>query len=63
MVPRRGGENDPSYIGKFVLLMASYDWSGEVERIECPTMVVIPGAETVGSIANYESFRWLRMSS
>jgi 3-oxoadipate enol-lactonase len=52
-------ENDPAYIGKFVLLMASYDWSGEVQRIQCPTLVVIPGAETVGSIANYEPFRQL----
>jgi 3-oxoadipate enol-lactonase len=54
------GKNDPPYIGKFVLLMASYDWSGEVDRIRCPTLVVIPGAETVGSVANYEPFRRLR---
>ena len=47
-------KNDPAYIGKFVALMASYDWSGEVERIRCPTLVVIPGAETVGSLANYQ---------
>jgi 3-oxoadipate enol-lactonase len=53
-------KNDPAYIGKFVLLMASYDWSGEVDRIACPTMVVIPGAETVGSLDNYEPFRRLR---
>jgi len=53
-------KNDPAYIGKFVLLMASYDWSGEVERIRCPTMVVIPGAETVGSIENYQPFRQLK---
>jgi pimeloyl-ACP methyl ester carboxylesterase len=53
-------KNDPAYIGKFVLLMASYDWSGEVERIQCPTMVVIPGAETVGTVANYDPFRRLR---
>jgi 3-oxoadipate enol-lactonase len=53
-------KNDPSYIARFVLLMASYDWSGEVARIECPTLVVIPGGETVGSLANYESFRRLR---
>jgi pimeloyl-ACP methyl ester carboxylesterase len=53
-------KNDPAYIGKFVLLMASYDWSGEVDRIACPTMVVIPGAETVGSFANYEPFRRLK---
>jgi pimeloyl-ACP methyl ester carboxylesterase len=50
-------KNDPAFIGKFVLLMASYDWSGEVGRIKCPTLVVIPGAETVGSIANYDPFR------
>jgi 3-oxoadipate enol-lactonase len=53
-------KNDPAFIGKFVLLMASYDWSGEVGRIGCPTMVVIPGAETVGTLDNYEPFRRLR---
>jgi len=53
------GKNDPSYIAKFVLLMASYDWSGEVTRIRVPTLVVIPGGETVGSVANYEPFRQL----
>jgi 3-oxoadipate enol-lactonase len=53
-------KNDPAYIGKFVLLMASYDWSGEVQRIACPTLVVIPGAETVGSLDNYQPFRRLK---
>jgi 3-oxoadipate enol-lactonase len=52
-------KNDPAYVAKFVLLMASYDWSEEVGQIRCPTMVVIPGGETVGSIANYEPFRRL----
>ncbi len=52
-------KNDPGYIAKFVLLMASYDWSDEVTRIRVPTLVVIPGGETVGSIANYEPFRRL----
>ncbi len=52
-------KNDPAYIAKFVLLMASYDWSGEVERIRCPTLVVVPGNETVGTAANYEPFRRL----
>jgi pimeloyl-ACP methyl ester carboxylesterase len=51
--------NDPAYIGKFVLLMASYDWSGELSRILCPTLVVVPGAEPIGSTANYEPFRRL----
>ena len=52
-------KNDPAYIAKFVLLMASYDWSEEVARIQVPTLVVIPGGETVGSVANYEPFRRL----
>jgi pimeloyl-ACP methyl ester carboxylesterase len=52
-------KNDPAYIGRFVLLMASYDWSGELGRIRCPTLVVVPGAEPIGSTANYEPFRRL----
>jgi 3-oxoadipate enol-lactonase len=52
-------KNDPAYIGKFVLLMARYDWSDELGRIICPNMVVVPGAEPIGSTANYEPFRRL----
>lgn len=52
-------KNDPAYIGKFVLLMASYDWSDQLHRIQCPTLVVVPGAEPIGSTANYEPFRRL----
>ena len=48
--------NDPAYIGKFVLLMASCDWSDQLHRIHCPTLVVVPGAEPIGSTANYEPF-------
>jgi 3-oxoadipate enol-lactonase len=53
------GRNDPTYIAKFVLLMASYDWSDEVARIRVPSLIVIPGGETVGSVANYQPFRRL----
>ncbi len=28
-------------------------------RSACPTLVVIPGAETVGTVANYDPFRRL----
>jgi 3-oxoadipate enol-lactonase len=52
-------KNDPAYIGKFVLLMARYDWSNQLGRITCPTLVVVPGAEPIGSTANYEPFRRL----
>src|SRR2546430_15744602 len=37
--------------------MARYDWGDELARIACPTMVVVPGAEPIGSTANYEPFR------
>jgi 3-oxoadipate enol-lactonase len=50
-------KNDPAWIAKFVLLMAGYDWSEELYRIGCPTLVVVPGAEPIGSVANYEPFR------
>ena len=50
-------KNNAAYIGKFVLLMATYDWSDELHRIRCPTLVVVPGAEPIGSTANYEPFR------
>jgi pimeloyl-ACP methyl ester carboxylesterase len=50
-------KNDPAFIGKFVLLMARYDWSDQLGRIACPTLVVVPGAEPIGSTANYEPFR------
>jgi pimeloyl-ACP methyl ester carboxylesterase len=52
-------KNDPAYIGRFVLLMTRYDWSEELGRIRCPTLVVVPGAEPIGSTANYEPFRRL----
>ena len=52
-------KNDPAYIGKFVLLMASYDWSDQLHRICCPTLVVVPGAEPIGSTTNYEPFQRL----
>jgi len=51
------GRNDPAFIGKWVLHMASFDWSSEVHRIKCPTLLVIPGAEPVGSVDNYEPMK------
>ena len=39
--------------------MASYDWSDQLGCVQCPTLVVVPGAEPIGSTANYEPFRRL----
>lgn len=49
--------NDPAFIGKWVLHMASQDWGDELHRIQCPTLIVAPGAEPVGSVDNYGPMR------
>jgi pimeloyl-ACP methyl ester carboxylesterase len=47
-------KNDPAYIGRFIGLMTTLDWSDQLNRIKCPTLVVMPGGETVGSLKNYD---------
>jgi pimeloyl-ACP methyl ester carboxylesterase len=50
-------KNDTAYIGRFIGLMASLDWADRLHEIKCPTLVVYPGAETVGSTRNYDAMR------
>jgi pimeloyl-ACP methyl ester carboxylesterase len=50
-------KNSSSYIARFIGLMTTLDWSDELHRIKCPTLVVMPGAETVGSVRNYDVMR------
>lgn len=47
-------KNDPAYIGRFIGLMSTLDWSDRLGDIKCPTLIVMPGGETVGSIRNYD---------
>jgi pimeloyl-ACP methyl ester carboxylesterase len=42
---------------RFVGLMASLEWGEQVHRITAPTLVVIPGNETVGPASNYDVMR------
>jgi pimeloyl-ACP methyl ester carboxylesterase len=37
--------------------MASLEWSDRLHEIKCPTLVVYPGAETVGTTKNYDAMR------
>ena len=46
-------KNDTAYIGRFVGLMTTLWWADELPRIQCPTLLVMPGAETVGGTENY----------
>jgi pimeloyl-ACP methyl ester carboxylesterase len=52
-------KNDDAWIGRFVGLMASLWWMDELPRIQCPTLLVVPGAETVGHAGNYETMKSL----
>jgi 3-oxoadipate enol-lactonase len=47
-------KNDVPFIARFIGLMTTLDWSDQLHRIKCPTLVVMPGAETVGSTRNYD---------
>jgi pimeloyl-ACP methyl ester carboxylesterase len=50
-------KNNDAWIGRFVGLMASLWWMDDLPRIQCPTLLVVPGAETVGHADNYEKMR------
>ncbi|MDD9906245.1 MAG: alpha/beta hydrolase [Rhodospirillaceae bacterium] len=49
--------NDTAFIGRFIGLMTTLDWSDRLSEIRCPTLIVMPGAETVGSTKNYDVMR------
>jgi pimeloyl-ACP methyl ester carboxylesterase len=49
--------NDVAFIARFVGLMSTLDWSEELHRILCPTLLVIPGAETVGGVGIYRAMQ------
>jgi len=50
-------KTDTAYVGRFIGLMTTLEWYDELNRIRCPTLIVYPGAETVGSTANYDLMR------
>jgi 3-oxoadipate enol-lactonase len=50
-------KNDEAFIGRFIGLMATLDWTDRLHEIRCPTLVVYPGAETVGSARVYDAMR------
>jgi 3-oxoadipate enol-lactonase len=49
--------NDPAYILRFIGLMTALDWSERLGEIRCPTLVVVPGAERVGTTRSYDVMR------
>jgi pimeloyl-ACP methyl ester carboxylesterase len=53
----RTGSCDAEFICRWLALTNSLDWSDELDRIACPTLIVRPGGETVGSVSNYDVMR------
>ncbi|HEX5328491.1 MAG TPA: alpha/beta hydrolase [Acetobacteraceae bacterium] len=53
----QAARNDTAYIGRFIGLMTTLDWSAELHRIQCPTLLVAGGAETVGHAGAYAAMR------
>lgn len=50
-------ENDPAFVARFITHMASLSWGPDLAKIRCPTLVVYPGAETVGGTDGYDPYR------
>jgi pimeloyl-ACP methyl ester carboxylesterase len=51
------GRNDPAFVARFIGHMATRNWEDQLHRIQCPTLVILPGGETVGSVRGYDAMR------
>ncbi|WP_158611672.1 alpha/beta fold hydrolase [Teichococcus wenyumeiae] len=54
---RQTAENDPAFVRRFIGYCATLNWEDQLHRIACPTLVILPGAETVGTAKSYEAMR------
>lgn len=52
---RQVATNDPAWIGRFVTHMATRDWTDDLSRIACPTLLIAPGHEPIGENSQYET--------
>jgi pimeloyl-ACP methyl ester carboxylesterase len=50
-------ENDQDFVVRFIGYTATLEWSDQLHRIACPTLVILPGGETVGTSRSYDSMR------
>ncbi|HVL57083.1 MAG TPA: alpha/beta hydrolase [Burkholderiaceae bacterium] len=49
----QAGSNDPAFIARFVLHMATHDFLDQLDRIRCPTLIVAAGKEPIGHAGTY----------
>jgi pimeloyl-ACP methyl ester carboxylesterase len=48
-------KNNVPFLARFVGLMTTLDWTDQLHRIQCPTLLVIPGGDTDSKVRNYDS--------
>lgn len=53
----QAGASDIEFVPRFIALMDQQDWSAELAKIRCPTLLVIPGAGKIGDYAGFERMR------
>jgi pimeloyl-ACP methyl ester carboxylesterase len=49
----QAGGNDPAFIARFVLHMATHDFMDDLARIQCPALIVAAGKEQIGHASAY----------
>lgn len=53
----QAGSTDPEFLERFVSLMDAQDWSDELDKITCPTLLIIPGAGKIGDYSGFERMK------
>jgi pimeloyl-ACP methyl ester carboxylesterase len=54
-------KNNVPFLARFVGLMTTLDWTDQLHRIQCPTLLVIPGEDVDSKARNYDaSLRLIR---
>lgn len=46
--------NDPDFICRWLGMFSALDWSESLKRVQCPTLIVRPGHESVGTVGSYD---------
>ena len=49
----QAGSNDPEFVARFVTHMTTHDFMHELDRIQCPTLIVAAGKEQIGHAGAY----------
>ncbi len=50
----QAGANDSAFIARFVGHMCTHDFMDELHRIQCPTLIVAAGSESIGASSAYD---------